>query len=187
MDQVWARVEAWLAAHAPAVAAGLNPPASEDELAETERQLGVRLPESVRAAYLRHDGQSADAPGLFDGWEWLSLESVRHEWKIWKRLLDGGDFKGMRSDGDGAVVRDDWWNAAWVPLTHSGSGDHHCLDLDPGPSGTPGQIIRMWHDDGARPVEAAGFAAWLTAFADDLEAGRFVASEDGGSLSRRDD
>jgi hypothetical protein len=36
MDQVWERIEAWLAANAPAVAAGLNPPASARELADTE-------------------------------------------------------------------------------------------------------------------------------------------------------
>jgi cell wall assembly regulator SMI1 len=36
MDEVWNRIEAWLAANAPAVASGLNPPASARELDDTE-------------------------------------------------------------------------------------------------------------------------------------------------------
>jgi hypothetical protein len=31
MDRVWDRIEAWLAANAPAVAASLNPPAPADD------------------------------------------------------------------------------------------------------------------------------------------------------------
>jgi cell wall assembly regulator SMI1 len=57
MDEIWDRIEAWLAQHAPAVLAGLNGPATEQELDATERALGVTLPEDVRASYRRHNGQ----------------------------------------------------------------------------------------------------------------------------------
>jgi len=186
MEQVWRRIEAWLAANAAPVAAGLNPPAPAGELADTERLLGVRFPEDVRASYLRHDGQAPDSPWMVDGWEWLSLERIRNEWKVWKELLDGGDFAEIESDADGLAVRTDWWNPAWIPLTYSGSGDHHCLDLAPGPRGTPGQIIEMWHDEGSRPVVADSFRAWLMDFADALEADELVLSEEYGALMRRE-
>jgi cell wall assembly regulator SMI1 len=187
MDQVWRRIEAWLAVNAPTIAAGLHPPASAHELAETERFLGVQFPEAVRASYLRHDGQAHDSPWLLEGWEWLSLARIRDEWKVWKDLLDRGDFAGIQSAADGLTVRTDWWNPAWIPLTYSGCGDHHCLDLAPGPRGTPGQIIEMWHDEGSRPVVASGFEAWLTAFANGLETGEFVVSDDYGGICHRDD
>ena len=187
MDQVWTRIEAWLAVNAPEVAAGLNPPASEEELAQTERFLAVEFPSDVRASFRRHNGQSGSSPWLLDGWEWLSLQRIRDEWKVWKELLDGGDFEGNESDGDGEIVRRDWWNAVWIPLTYSGSGDHHCLDLAPGPQGTAGQIIEMWHDSGERPMMAPSFRAWLTQFADRLEAGQYAISPEYGGLRLRED
>jgi cell wall assembly regulator SMI1 len=187
MEDVWSRIEAWLQAHAPSVAAGLNPPASAEEIDATERFLGVTFPIEVRSSYLRHDGQSRDAPWMLEGWEWLSLERMRREWKVWKDLLDAGDFKGIRSHPDDAAVVDDWWNPRWIPLTHDGGGDHHCLDLAPGPEGISGQIIEMWHDEGSRPVVADSFRDWLTGFADDLEAGEYVLSEEDGHLYHRED
>ena len=72
-------------------------------------------------------------------------------------------------------------------MTYSGSGDHHCIDLSPGPKGNAGQIIEMWHDEGARPVVAESFRAWMTAFADDLENDELVLSDEYGGLVRRED
>jgi cell wall assembly regulator SMI1 len=187
MDQTWERIEAWLTANAPTVAAGLNPPASPKVIADAEQFLGVQFPDDVRVSYLRHDGQRFNSPGMLEGWEWLSLERIRDEWKVWKDLLDGGDFDGIQSDADGRVVRNDWWNSAWIPLTYSGSGDHHCLDLAPGRRGRSGQIIEMWHDDGARPVVANSFGEWLSDLAGRFEAGEFVVSDVYGGLCRRED
>src|SRR5687768_13251584 len=122
MVEVWARIEKWLEANAREVAAGLNPPASDEEIAKTEQFLGEALPEDARASFRCHDGQSSDSPGMLDGWELLSLARIRDEWQVWKQLLDGGDFASSVSDGDGATVRSDWWNTAWIPLTYSGGG-----------------------------------------------------------------
>lgn len=187
MDQIWERIEAWLRANAPELAAALNPPASAEQIAATERALGIQFPADVRATYFRHDGQDRDAPGLLDGWEWLSLERIQEEWQVWKGLLDGGDFANIQSEGDGQNVRQDWWHPAWIPLTYNGSGDHDCLDLAPGQCGLLGQIIRMYHDEGSRPVVARSFSAWLARFAADLEAGEYILSEEYGGLCRRDD
>jgi cell wall assembly regulator SMI1 len=79
-------------------------------------------------------------------------------------------------------IRPDWWNARWIPLTYSGSGDHHCLDLDPASEGCGGQIILLWHDMPEPPLVAPGFREWLEQFADDLEAGLYVHSEESGGL-----
>jgi cell wall assembly regulator SMI1 len=186
-EESWERIERWLAVNAPEIAEGLNPPASADEIATTERLLDRRLPDDVRAAYLRHDGQQSDAPWFLYGWEWLSLARIRDEWSVWRDLLDGGDFDGTQSDGDGQVVRDDWWNSGWIPVTYDGSGNHYCVDLSPGPQGTAGQVIEMWHDDDSRPVVDASFDEWIARFAAALEAGEYITHDDYDGLVHRND
>ena len=179
MSAAWMRIEKWLAEHAPASASGLNPPASAAAIAAAEKAMGVTFPDDVRATYLRHDGQAPDSPWIFEGWEWLSLERMVEEWQVWKGLLDGGDFEDTDGDGDGDTVRSDWWNPGWIPLTYSGGGDHHCMDLAPGPQGENGQIIEMLHDDGNRQLLASNFSEWIAAYADRLEAGELEVTEYG--------
>jgi cell wall assembly regulator SMI1 len=183
-DRIWDRIEAWLQAQAPSIAASFNLPASPQEINATERFLGMSFPQDGWRLYHRHDGQAAGALGLLEGWEWLSLERMRSEWGIWKELLDAGTFQGWQSHTDGRVVTD-WWQPGWIPLTFSGSGDHHCVDLKPGPRGIAGQIIELWHDQAARPVLAPNLREWFAGFADDLERGDFIVSEEYGGLCRR--
>jgi cell wall assembly regulator SMI1 len=186
VGELWTRIEVWLAANAPAISVGLNPPASARELAKTERFLGVKFPEEVRLSYLRHNGQSLGSPAMFAGWEWYSLDRIRCDWTAWKNLLICGKFASRRSDVDGLTIRKDWWHPAWIPLTHIDTGDGHYLDLAPGPQGTAGQIIEMWNDAGLRLVVAASFREWLNSFTDDLEGGKFMVCEETGELDRRE-
>jgi cell wall assembly regulator SMI1 len=108
------------------------------------------------------------------------------EWRVWKELLDGGDFDDSSSKPDGPI-QTDWWNPKWIPLSYNGSGDHHCLDLDPAPGGQVGQIITVWHDWEHREVIASNFQAWLEQFADDLESGKYSVSEEYGGLVKLDE
>jgi cell wall assembly regulator SMI1 len=158
----WKRIEARLAVGDPAVC--LRRGASKQEIAYTESFLGVALPEDWRESLRCHDGQEPGTPGFIAGWELLPLERVRHEWAVWKALLNAGDFADLQGDLEGQVVAD-WWHPRWIPLTCSPSGDHHCLDFQPGPLGRPGQIIELRHDDAARPVVAPTFQDWLTGLA----------------------
>ncbi|QDV37574.1 SMI1/KNR4 family protein [Tautonia plasticadhaerens] len=186
MEHVWDRIETWLRANAPECLASLRPGATDEQIAEAEAYLEVSFPEDVRASYRIHDGQESDGPGLLDAEEFLSLGRIRSEWAVWKGLPDGGDFDGIRSDLDEGV-RDDWWNPRWIPLTYNGSGDHRCLDLDPAPGREAGQVIEMWHDEPSRPRVAGSFRSWLEGFTNDLEAGRYILSEEYGGLVERDE
>jgi len=186
MRATWDRIERWLRTHAPQVHESLRPGATDEQLDEAERRLGIILPEPVRQSYRIHDGQESDGPALIDAWEFLSLERIVDEWKVWKQLLDGGEFSRSRSQPDPGI-RTDWWSPRWIPLTYSGSGDHHCLDLDPAPGGAVGQVLLMWHDMAERPLLAPSFEAWLGRFTDALEAGEYVFSEDFAGLVKRDE
>ena len=185
MKTIWNRIEKWLDANAPKVRSGLNPGASQSQIADAEASLRISFPQDIVDTFMIHNGQASVTPGLLYGWEFMSVERIVDEWKVWKGLLDGGDFKGTNSDSVGYTVTD-WWNPHWIPLTYDGAGNHHCLDLSPGRLGKAGQIIRMWHDDAARDLLAPGYREWLSQFASGLEAGRFVLSDEYGGIVERD-
>ena len=185
----WQRIETWLTQNAPEVAAGLPPGATDAQIAEAERVLGVALPDDVRASYRRHDGQQADPAvggGFTEGGEFLSLARIVDEWQVWKDLLDDGTFEEFESAPDPGV-RADWWNPRWVPITYDGTGNNLCLDLDPAPGGMTGQIITMWHDEEARSVVAASFGEWLATLADEYERGEWASSDQYDAVVRRED
>jgi cell wall assembly regulator SMI1 len=154
-DEVFAGVEA----RASAAGVALAPGATKAALKAAEAALGVALPDDVRAWFLRHDGAKGTL-GAIRGEDLLGLRGVVSQWKIWKGILDQGTFAEVRSKPPRGV-RADWWNARWIPLTYDGAGNHDCLDLDPAKGGNVGQVIRMWHDDDARPRVAPTFLDWL--------------------------
>ena len=186
----WHTIETALQEIAPAIYSSLNTGATETEVARLEALIGARLPLAFVESCKVHDGQNADAGGLIETEELLSLERITAEWGIWKGLLEDGTFeedgKPFASEPD-AGVKADWWNALWIPITYDGSGNHYCLDLDPAPGGTTGQIIRMWHDDGERSLVAASFEEWMGDFAGKLVAGTMVYSEDYGGIMDKDE
>ncbi len=186
MDTIWTRIETWLDTNAPDIRASLSPGASELAIAEAEKALGVTLPEDVKESYRVHDGQVPGGPALMPMGEFLALDRIVEEWKIWKDLFDSGDFKDFESEPDEGVKKD-WWNPAWIPLTYDGAGDHDCLDLDPAKSGKVGQMIEMWHDDGERPITAPSFKAWMEKYADGLEKGDLVVSDEVDGIARKED
>ncbi|MDQ2686951.1 MAG: SMI1/KNR4 family protein, partial [Armatimonadota bacterium] len=121
METIWQRIETWLAANAPQAIISLRAGASDTEIADAERRLGITLPDDVRSSYRIHDGQERDGYGPLPVEEFLSLERILDEWQVWKDLLDGGDFEGIESEPSGPI-RSDWWNPRWIPLTYDGCG-----------------------------------------------------------------
>lgn len=166
----WSRIHAWLAPNVPQVFAALRAGATEEQISALEARIGARLPNDARQSFAIHDG-SGDF-GLVNTNDLLSLEGAAGEWSLWKSVLDNGDFNGFQAE-PGPGVRDGWFRTAWLPLTYDGAGNHACLDLDPAPGGKVGQVIEFWHDANDREVVATSFGAWLSKFADDLEAGAY--------------
>ncbi|HSI62294.1 MAG TPA: SMI1/KNR4 family protein [Candidatus Saccharimonadia bacterium] len=177
IQNLWQRFEAWLLVSAPQAHASLRPGASEAQIEELEKLVGVKFPADIRDSYRLHDGQAREGPWLLDGRELLSLERIAEEWKVWKDLLDGGDFDGISSDPD-EFVRSDWWHPAWIPLSYDGAGNHDCLDMAPTEKGAVGQIIDFWHDDAARSVKATSFTTWLEGLVTGVEVGKYAYSEE---------
>ncbi|MGI0491638.1 SMI1/KNR4 family protein [Alkalinema pantanalense CENA528] len=188
VNHIWQRIENWLKMNLPSGIGGLNPPATEEEIAAVEEQLNIRFPEDVRSSYLRHNGQDIRSTWILWGWEWHSLDRILETWNDWNEILEDGAIDDIENDGDGQIFRKDWWHPQWIPLTSdSGGGNHHCLDLAPGPKGNVGQIITMWHDDSDRPLLANSFTEFLEQFAHALETGEYAYSKEYDSILALDE
>lgn len=174
MQRVWKRIEKWLAANAPNLLRDFNPPASEREIARTEKFLGVKFTDDVRFSYLRHNGHR----GLFDNQCWFSLADMRGDWEFWNEMRPVGKAELNTPPEEGSLARDGMWNPGWVPLINLDNGNRLYLDFVPGPGGRVGQVIQSWVDCDTHSLEAESFKEWLALETDLLEKGEYVVIED---------
>jgi cell wall assembly regulator SMI1 len=173
VNELWNRLQTWLEQNAPELLETMQPGASETQIAALEKHLGVRLPDDYRAFLQLCNGQVEGAEfGFYDG-ELLSVDTVKFQWDVWKKLLDQGTFEESRA-APHPGIKNDWWNARWIPFTHDGGGNNLCLDLDPAKGGTVGQVITMWHDSSERELMFPSFTVWLESVLDGLESGEIV-------------
>lgn len=186
MDSSWNLFTRWLGTEWPEGLRLLNPPASEDDIGWLEALIGYPLPRDLADCLRIHDGQRPNLGVLFDGCEFLSTRRIADEWSVWKKLLDDGHFEGQRSEPEDGI-RPSWWNAAWIPFTYDGAGNHLCLDLDPAEGGRSGQVITMSHDDPTRERVAASLGEWFEAYVAGVLAGRYVHAEEYDGIVRRED
>src|SRR5687768_2872139 len=154
MDEIWKRIEAWLAQNAPDVREDLQPGATDAALAEASRTFGAELPADMAASYRVHDGSRGGAGPLFGEWRLLSLAAAARAWGTLKKQSDDGVFED--DDVQAAPqVKDEWWNPKWIPVASNSSGDFLCADLDPAPAGKAGQIVSYYHAEPRRELVAA--------------------------------
>ena len=140
------------------MAGALNPPATDADIAALESTLGVSLPPAFIAALKTGNGQKGGLPGIFDEHLFLSSAKIAKTWQLWSDLMEGGDFDGNQSSPD-AGIKPGWWNPKWIPFTSNGAGDCFCLDMEPAPTGSTGQIIFVWHDMADRQRVSDSFSA----------------------------
>ena len=169
VDRMWERVEALLGKHPQALSL-LASGADEGAIHETERKLGLTLPEPFKQSVARHDGQLFELPWLVGGGRLLPLDDILEEWKTWNDLartseLEDEDDEPVRADRGVAAV---WWSRGWVPIVDR-DGDQLCIDLAPTAGGRAGQVITLWHEVGVRERVAHDFQEWLGLWAADLE------------------
>ena len=167
---------AFLAALGFRADAHLNPPATPEAIARAEAAIGFRLPDDLRALYLRADGQRdtiaiADpAPGrlvmpLFGEFEFVPLEKALLDYKGWKQIYDdeGGSatFNAGITVRSGDPVHAEYWRPGWFPFANDGSGNAYAVDLSPAPGGRYGQVILIGPDEYERRVLAPSLAEFF--------------------------
>jgi cell wall assembly regulator SMI1 len=183
---IWDRFEAMLLAHAPQLLATLEPPASEAQIDDAEAAMGVRLPDEVRQAYLRHDGtlhgDLGEPSSLFVPFNWWAcLDDMVDNWRMMVRVSNGlrteddpGDlFPTQKPRWDDLKIRPVWWNEKWIPIGLSGTMTTAYIDLDPAPKGTLGQLILDGGMQEARWI-AEGLNHYLELLIDRVERGLLI-------------
>jgi len=163
MKQLWQQLEKYLSTHDPEVLEDLNPPATDAQIRELERTIGIQLPADFIKCLKIHDGQAGKAKWLFDGHEFLSSEKILMEWAVWVDLLVDGEFDDRAANVDEEITTK-WWCKGWVPFSSNGVGDHYCLDLEPTILGNSGQVIQVIHDMPTRALKSSDFGSWFENF-----------------------
>ena len=192
-DEVWARLEAAMVARDPGLLEWLGPPADESALQRIEKEVGQRLPEEVRYAYLRHDGQRSSlghdlAPPyrlpLFFSYWWMPLDEVLSDWKMQVKIADDqhDDWVANWEDPylEGRVVIQLAWFRGWVPIGRDESRGRCFVDLVPGKTGSHGQLVSYLDVDPPEDndVFATGLNDYLWRLADCLETGKIRGAHD---------
>lgn len=162
---IWQKIEVWYSTNAPEGNPGLRAGASVEEINAAEKMLGIELPSDVRSSYEIHNGSTN---ALFPmGYYLLSLEEIVDEHDVWCGLLSADELPQSNPESVGPI-KQVWWSPRWIPITHSGGGDHDCIDLEPAVGGAAGQIIVFDHERGPRRVSATNFTTWLQEFSNSL-------------------
>jgi len=178
----WDAIHKWLDRHAPTVRAKLNLPADEAALARLAAAVGRELPDDFLASYRIHDG-SDRVSGPIVGVRLLSAAEIVKEWKGLKpkRGQDSPAPDQPVSARPGAI-REVGWSPGWVPFAGPDEDNYLALDLDPGPTGTPGQVISFGADQfiygTPRYVLAPSFGEFMALLADLVARGEVEAPPD---------
>lgn len=172
MKDYWNRIIMYLKENNSELIATIQSGAEDKDILLLNSTFGKDLPKDFIDFYKIHNGQESYSLGLIDDEELLNTERILDEWNIWNNLLKGGslDFPSNPNTG----IKNNWFNPLWIPITYDGAGNHYCLDLDPSPEGIYGQVIRFWHDDSERTVEATSFGEWIDKFVIDLESNKVL-------------
>jgi cell wall assembly regulator SMI1 len=170
---IWQKLTDWFALHAPELLETFQPGASEAEITELERHIGLELPDDFKSFLRLCNRQIQDPQAGFYSGDLMPIDNIKSTWTMMRDLLRKGTFKDNTSY-PGKGVKAAWWNPAWVPFISWTTADNTCLDLDPAHDGTRGQVIHFWHETGDRAVNQPSFTAWLEALLEDIESGEIV-------------
>lgn len=152
--ELFAEYVEWLRVNVPHAHANLAPGASDADLEALEAGIGARLPEEVREVLRMHDGQrgtmvagrSDPAVPCLPTLMFLSTRLILEIWRMWRGT--GDVLFGTVFPGAEGVIRPLYTSPGWIPLWGDPvRADYVGLDLDPGPKGTPGQIINFGRDE----------------------------------------
>lgn len=128
INDAWCRIEEWLRSQAPATYASLPEPASHDDLAALERQLGIPCPEGLRESLLRHDGSGELILPIF--YRFATTRQIEHEY----RQMVAADERRTQQLREHHQERPHQfpnplpgehqvWNPKWIPVSYDESGN----------------------------------------------------------------
>lgn len=144
-----------LARENPKLFATFNPPATFAEISEANAKFGIQLPEEYTNLLRCANGQKS-VPAFFGKYLWLSLKTAANLFSAIKTR--GAD--GAKTEAD-KEIKPVEQSLKWIPFAEDKDGDTLCLDFDPTPEGTVGQVIAVNYTDATRRLMASSFDDYL--------------------------
>jgi cell wall assembly regulator SMI1 len=195
MRTVWKRIDNWLIIHAPELEELLLPGATDEEIHSTEAAIGVEFPEDIKASYRIHNGvrfSPLSSDFIAGRYALLSLKEVKEQWEWWHQprmnIIDysaGDSEDDWRKDLREATERGydlsiEGFDTKLVPLMTWAVGVQLCFDAAHTRYESFGHLLQYAPESGLAFV-APSLRAFLSSFADDLEAGKYAVETWGNS------
>lgn len=184
VEQAWQVIHTWMDRHCPVMLERLNKAATPKVIAELEKVIGLALPDAFKESYSIHDGADSYS-GPIVGVPFLSIAGIIAEWQ--QLNLSPPDFvhdlgKKQLAYHKGRI-KELVYNTKWIPFAGPDEQNYLALDFDPGPEGTPGQVINFGDDEFIYPkskryVWAPSFLGFLNFLADLFANGQVEADDE---------
>jgi len=145
MNEIWQQIEEYLKASVPTVIETLNPPATEVEIQELEKELGHSIPNDFKNYLLVHNGQNDPTrlQILCEEGTLLSTEAIIDTYRMLNEINESNDIGNI-----------EWWSRKYMPITDC-EGDHLSIDLE------SGEVVMHVHDSGIEKGIANSFSEWI--------------------------
>ncbi|MEV7958097.1 SMI1/KNR4 family protein [Streptomyces sp. NPDC088141] len=167
----WARIDVWLAAHAPESVSSLNGPADPAGIAEAERAMTLQLPADLVESLRCHNGATEDAlargASVLPGADLLSASEIARTRRM---VMENAKLFDAFEQNEGED--EPYWHSLWIPWANR-EHPHQVVDMRPGPQ--QGRLGSAWGRPGNFSPGGDGcwssLAAYLEAVADALYSG----------------
>jgi cell wall assembly regulator SMI1 len=196
-EEFWLSVESRLRRGAIDLFEALRRPATEEEVQAVEAEIGSRLHEEVRAAYLRHNGTAHHGGRKYERGTiittlnttavWLPLAFALEDWRTLKEYhskMLAMIPEAIPSDPgpwDNWVVRSVGWHESHFPIAVQNSTTRMFVNLALDHDGQAGQIFEF-NGTVEKTVYAPSFNTLLGTMCDLLQAGTLGFSPSSGGL-----
>lgn len=140
MENNWKQIHQWLGLNAPKILSSLNPPATDDQLAELQSCFSIPLPDDFIALYRIHNGVDRRAVhGLFWGVNFASIDEILQEHALEVDLQRDHASEGL-AFAQPCVSSTQLFNTNRIAFGNGGRSTL-LVDLDPTKKGVVGQVI----------------------------------------------
>lgn len=173
LEAVLERFENALADTSPEYLKGLAPGVSDEELDAVEAELGIALPETVRALYRWRNGDAKENGQYVRLRIFSPLKSAAATWKMLCDMEAAGEWERNGKQQPGV------WCRHWFPIARWSNGFHLCIDLEGTYGGNRGQVLEVWMKDDDRQIVAPDLPTWFDVFVRALEDGLIEETEGG--------
>ncbi len=155
IESLWVRIERVLAGFDNGYVEQLNPPISEDELAEVENELGYALPAALRASLRIHNGTRREFVSRYRLYDGAGMVSTRDMY-----ISDAVHYVQELLEPE--VSDRYWWHPGWIPV---GGWEAYeiFVNLETG--------AVCWFDESSGVWQASSWMRWLENIATRLESG----------------